>query len=358
VRPVYYLTALVPVALALKLAHAAPTLVFCSSALAIVPAAALMSDATEELSARSGPGVAGLLNVTFGNAPELIIAFFALLDGLQEVVKASLVGSILGNSLLVLGGAMLAGGWNRRLQRFDRTAAQSYSGLLVVTVTAMILPAVLVLTGGGGLPAVGQARHAFGARVEHLSIAISVTMIAVYVAGLFFSLRTHRDLFAPAREPVAGRVPSMRRSVLMLAAAGALVGVMSELLVGSIEQASHSIGLSQFFVGAFIVAIVGNAAEHWVAITVAIKNKMDLAINIAIGSSAQVGLFVAPVLVLLSFAFGPAPMSLVFNGYELAGLIFAALISTTLIADGESTWFEGVQLLGVYVLLGVLFYYA
>ena len=146
--------------------------------------------------------------------------------------------------------------------------------------------------------------------------------------------------------------------MLMLAAAGVLVGVMSELLVGSIEHASHDIGLSQFFVGAFVVAIVGNAAEHYVAVITAAKDKMDLAVNIAIGSSAQVGLFVAPVLVILSFLFGPAPMALVFNGYELAALISAALLSTTLIADGESTWFEGVQLLGVYALLGLLFYYA
>ena len=183
-------------------------------------------------------------------------------------------------------------------------------------------------------------------------------MIAIYVAGLFFSLKTHRDLFAPAHGSSREHAWTVGRAVLMLAAAGVLVGVMSELLVGSIEDASRQIGLSQFFVGAFVVAIVGNAAEHWVAITVAIKNKMDLAVNIAIGSSAQVGLFVAPVLVLLSFAFGPAPMALVFNGYELAALILAALISSTLIADGESTWFEGLQLLGVYVLLGVVFYYA
>ncbi len=358
-RPVYYLSVFVPAALALKLAGAAPTLVFFSSALAIVPAAATMSDATEELSMRSGPGVAGLLNVTFGNAPELIIAFFALLDGLQEVVKASLVGSVIGNALLVLGASMLAGGLTRPRQTFDRTAAQTYSGLLVVTVTALILPAVLVLARGHSLPGVGEERHAFGRQVEHLSLAVSAAMIAIYLAGLLFSLRTHRDLFSPAREQGPGAARwSLRRSVLSLAAAGVLVGVMSELLVGSIEHAAHAIGLSQFFVGAFVVAIVGNAAEHYVAVTAAAKDKMGLAVNIAIGSSAQIGLFVAPVLVILSFAFGPAPMALVFNGYELAALLFAALISTTLIADGESTWFEGLQLIGVYALLGLLFYYA
>jgi Ca2+:H+ antiporter len=359
VRPIHYLTAFAPIALALRLADASPSVVFITSALAIIPAAALMGDATEQLAARSGAGVAGLLNVTFGNAPELIIAIFALADGLQEVVKASLVGSVIGNSLLVLGAAMVAGGRNRARQTFDRTAAQANCGLLLVTVTALVLPTVLVLARGRGLPTVGEERHAFGGHIEHLSLVVSVVMIVIYAAGLLFSLRTHRDLFAPVdeHEPTGGQW-TLKRSVLSLAGAGVLVGVMSELLTGSIEHASHQAGLSPFFVGAFVVAIVGNASEHYVAIVVAIKDKMDLAVNIAIGSSAQIGLFVSPVLVILSFVAGPAPMSLVFNGYELAALIAAALISSTLIADGESTWFEGVQLLGAYVLIGMLFYYA
>ncbi len=359
-RPIYYLGVFMPAAVVLKLAEASAPIVFFASALAVIPAAALMSDATEQLSARSGPGIAGLLNVTFGNAPELIIAFFALLDGLQEVVKASLVGSVIGNSLLVLGAAMVAGGRNRTRQTFDRTAAQTNSGLLLVTVTALVLPAVAVLTRGGSLASVGDKRHSFGHTIEHLSLGISAVMIAVYLAGLLFSLRTHRDLFSPDDHELkeGGATWSLRRSILVLAGAGVLVGVMSELLVGSIEHASHDIGLSQFFVGAFVVAIVGNAAEHYVAVVAGGRDKMDLAVNIAIGSSAQIGLFVAPILVILSFAFGPAPMSLVFNGYEVAALLFAALISTTLIADGESTWFEGIQLIGVYVLLGLVFYYA
>jgi Ca2+:H+ antiporter len=356
---VYWLSVFMPLALGFRLAGVSASVVFFCSALAVVPAAALMSRATERLAERSGPGVAGLLNVTFGNAPELIIAFFALLDGLQEVVKASLVGSVIGNSLLVLGAAMLAGGRKRTRQTFARTAAQTNSGLLLVTVTALILPAVLVMARGGGLPAVGMAHPSFGRQAEHLSLAVSVVMIAVYLAGLLFSLRTHRDLFSPHSDQPPARVSgSVSGLVFTLAAAGVLVGVMSELLVGSIEHASRQVGLSEFFVGAFVVAIVGNAAEHYVAIAAAAKDKMDLAVNIAIGSSAQIGLFVAPVLVLLSFLFGPAPMALVFNGYEIAALIFAALISTTLIADGESTWFEGVELLGVYILLGVLFYFA
>ena len=358
-RRVYWLSLFMPLAVGLKLAGASAPLVFFSSALAVVPPAALMSDATEQLSARSGPGVAGLLNVTFGNAPELIISIFALLDGLQEVVKASLVGSVIGNSLLVLGAAMFAGGRNRTHQTFDRTAAQTHSGLLLVTVIALILPGVLVVARGHSLPSVEMARQSFGSQVEHLSIAVCVAMVAVYLAGLLFSLRTHRDLFSPEHdEQPGGTTWSVRRSMLMLAVAGVLVGVMSELLVGSIEHASRDIGLSQFFVGAFVVAIVGNAAEHYVAVIAATKDKMDLAVNIAIGSSAQIGLFVAPVLVILSFLVGPGPMALVFNGYEVAALISAALLSTTLMSDGESTWFEGVQLISVYVLLGLLFFYA
>jgi Ca2+:H+ antiporter len=357
-RPIHYLNVFVPVAIACKLGGVSAPVTFFSSALAVVPSAALMSDATEQLSARSGPGIAGLLNVTFGNAPELIIAFFALLNGLQEVVKASLVGSVLGNSLLVLGAAMFVGGRSRTRQTFDRTAAQTHSGLLLVTVTALLLPSLLVLVRGHSLPIVGQERHDFGGHVEHLSLAISIVMIAIYVAALLFSLRTHRDLFSPPDDDQERPSWSLRRAVLTLAAAGVLVGVMSDILVGSIEHASADIGISQFFVAAFVVAIVGNAAEHYVALVVAAKDKMDLAVNIAIGSSAQIGLFVAPVLVILSFAFGPAPMALVFNGYELAALLLASLLSTTLISDGESTWFEGVQLLGAYALVGLVFYYA
>jgi Ca2+:H+ antiporter len=358
-RPVYWLGVFAPAAVGLKLADASAPLVFFTSALAVVPSAALMSETTEQLSARSGPGIAGLLNVTFGNAAELIIAFFALIDGLQEVVKASLVGSILSNSLLVLGGAMLAGGRRRPRQTFDRTAAQTQSGLLLVTIAALVLPAIVVLAHGGRLPTIGEERQSFGTQLEHLSLGISVVMIAVYVAGLFFSLRTHRDLFNPVETTSTEQaVWSVSRAILTLVAAGVLAGGMSDLLVGSIEHASADIGLSQFFMTVFVVAIVGNAAEHHVAILFATKNKMDLAVNIAIGSSAQIGLFVAPVLVILSFAFGPAPMALVFNGYEIAALILVGLISTTLIADGESTWFEGVQLLAVYALLGLVFFYA
>jgi Ca2+:H+ antiporter len=357
-RRLYYLGVFVPLALALHLAHASALLVFLTSAIGVVPAAALMGDATEQLAEHSGPGIAGLLNVTLGNTPELIIALFALGDGLQEVVKASLVGSVIGNSLLVLGAAMLAGGWNRPSQRFSRTAAQTQSGMLLITVCALVLPAVFQLVHGGGLPAVGKLRYSFGHPLEHLSIGVAVILIFTYLAGLLFSLKTHRDLFNPAGHEDGQPKWSVRRSAMALVAAAALVAVASDTLVSSIEHASSQIGLSQFFVGAFVVAIVGNAAEHYIAVLAAVRDKMDLSVNIAIGSSSQIGLFVAPVLVLLSFVIGPSPMALVFNGYEIAALLLTALIVATLTSDGESTWFEGVQLLAVYGLLGLVFYFA
>ena len=357
-RPVYLLGAFVPVAVALDLADATPAAVFATSALAIVPAAAVMSEATEELAARSGPGIGGLVNVTFGNAPELIIAIFALGDGLQEVVKATLVGSILGNCLLVLGAAMLAGGLKRDRQTFGRTAAQTQAALLLVTVAALVLPSVLPLARHSGLPTVGQLRHTYGTDLETVSFAVAIVLIATYLAGLAFSLRTHRDLFNPREEQLTAQTWSTRRSVAVLAVSGALVAGMSEILVGSIEHAARDIGVSQFFLGAFVVAIVGNAAEHYVAVVAAAKDKMDLAVNIALGSSAQIGLFVAPILVLLSSFVGPFPMALVFNPYEIAGLIAAGLVTAAVVADGESTWFEGVQLLAVYAVIGIVFYVA
>jgi Ca2+:H+ antiporter len=359
-RPVYYLGIFFPVAVVLELAHANPVLVFSAAALAVVPFAAVMGEATEAIAARTGPGIGGLLNVTFGNAPELIIAFFALLEGLQEVVKASIVGSIIGNVLLVLGAAMLIGGLPRDKQTFSRTAANAQSAMLLLALAALIFPALFQLIHGGGLPGVGEERVDFGSDLEKLSFGTAIILLVSYVAGLFFSLRTHRAVFNPFQEQPEEETHhwSVRRAAIFLAASAVLVGVMAEILVGSISEASEDIGLSEFFVGVFVVAIVGNAAEHWVAVLVAMKNKMDLAVNIAIGSSAQIALFVAPLLVLLSFVFGPNPMALVFNGYELGGLIFAVLIANFVTQEGESNWFEGVQLLALYAVLGLVFYFA
>jgi Ca2+:H+ antiporter len=357
----YILVPLIPAAVALELAHAPAGLVFAAAALGIVPTAALMGRATEELAAKSGPGIGGLLNVTFGNAPELIIALFALSEGLHEVVKASIVGSILGNILLVMGAAMFAGGLRRDKQTFSRTAAGVQTSMLLLAAAALLMPAIFELVEGKGLPRPGAEIVDYGSTVEHLSLAVALVLIATYVAGLVFSLKTHRDLFNPHSETEDDGETwgwSVRTSMIALAIAGLLVGLMSEVLVGSIGEASEAVGLSEFFIGVIVVAIVGNAAEHWVAVLVAMKNKMDLAVNIAIGSSAQVALFVAPVLVIASFFIGPYPLALVFNGFELGAILLAILIANYVTQDGESTWFEGVQLLAVYFVFGLAFYFA
>jgi len=358
----YLLVPFIAIAVVVEIAHADPVLVFAASALGVIPTAALMGRATEELAERSGPGIGGLLNVTFGNAPELIIALFALGAGLHEVVKASLIGSILGNILLVLGAAMFVGGLGRERQYFDRTAATAQSAMLLLAAVALVMPAIFELVEGRGLPSPTEERINYDSTVEQLSFAVAIVLILSYVAGLIFSLKTHRDLFNPvAAEGDAedqGEAWSVRKSVGALAIAGVAVGLMSEILVGSISEASETIGLSEFFIGVIVVATVGNAAEHWVAVLVAAKNKMDLAVNIAIGSSAQIALFVAPVLVLLSFGFGPHPMALVFNGFELGAVLLAVVIAGHVTNEGETNWFEGLQLLAVYLVLGITFFVA
>jgi Ca2+:H+ antiporter len=354
----YLLTPLIPVAVALDVAGASAGLIFATAALGIIPTAALMGRATEELAARSGPGVGGLLNVTFGNAPELIIALFALGQGLHEVVKASIVGSILGNILLVLGAAMLAGGIGKERQRFSRTGVSVQTTMLLLAAAALLMPGIFELVEGKGLPKPGAELVGYGSTVEHLSLAVAIVLMVTYAAGLFFSLKTHRDIFNPEYGDEDSWGWSVRTSVIALAVAGILVGVMSEVMVGSITETSKAVGLSEFFIGVVVVAIVGNAAEHWVAVLAALKDKMDLSVNIAIGSSAQVALFVAPVLVIASFFIGPHPMPLVFNGFELGAILLAAIIANYVTQDGESTWFEGLQLLAVYVVFGIAFFYA
>jgi Ca2+:H+ antiporter len=356
----YLLVPFIPIAIALEIAHADAVLIFATAALGVIPTAALMGRSTEELAHRAGPGIGGLLNVTFGNAPELIIAFFALNEGLQEVVKASLIGSILGNILLVMGAAMLIGGLKRDHQTFNPTAASVQSSMLLLAAAALVMPTIYQLVSGGGLPQVGEERVDFGSELEQMSFIVAIILLASYAGGLMFSLRSHRALFNPTSEAeeYVGEPWTVKKSVITLACAGVAVGVMSEILVGSIAEASDAIGLSEFFVGLIVVAIVGNAAEHWVAIYFATRDKMDLSVNIAIGSSAQIALFAAPVLVLISFFVGPNPMALVFNGYELGAIVIAILIATHVTNDGESTWYEGMQLLSVYAVLGVVFFYA
>ena len=365
----YLLTPFILLAVLLEFVfHADATIIFFCAAAGIIPTAALMGLATEELAARSGPGIGGFLNVTFGNAAELIIAIFLLAEGLQEVVKASIIGSILGNLLLVLGLSMFVGGIGRKKQVFNRTAANAQATMLFLAVAALIMPAIYALVDGGGLPPIDAEIVNYGSDLEELSIGVALVLGFMYLAGLVFSLRTRKDLFNPVAEDAEGAGDgshghatygwSVRKSITMLAVAGAAVGLVLEILVGSISEASESIGISEFFVGIIIVAVVGNAAEHWVAVLVAKKDKMDLAVNISIGSAAQIALFVAPILVLLSFVIGPNPMPLVFNGFELGGVLIAVLIANYVTQEGESNWWEGVQLLAVYLVLALAFLYA
>src|SRR3954470_2652599 len=363
----YLLVPFIPIAVILEFGHVGAVPTFFASTLGVIPTAALMGRATEELAARAGPGIGGLLNVTFGNAPELIIALFALNAGLHEVVKASLLGSVLGNALLVLGAAAFVRGIGRDRQYFDRSAAAAQTTMLMLAVAALVMPAIFVLDEGEGLPSPGAEIVDYNSTVEYLSLAVAIVLILSYIAGLWFSLKTHRDLFNPGFEDGAPDEDAeshheepwtVRKSMIALAIAGAAVGLMSEILVDSITETAEQIALSEFFIGAVVVAIVGNAAEHWVAVLVAAKNKMDLAVNIAIGSSAQIALFVAPALVVFSFFLGPHPMALVFNAFEIGGVILAVIIASQVTSHGESTWYMGVQLLAVYAVLGLAFLFA
>jgi len=254
---------------------------------------------------------------------------------------------------------MFAGGLRRDRQAFEPRAASAQALLLLLNTVAMVMPAIFVLVGGTGLPRPHDQAVHYGGAEQALSVGVSVVLLLSYAAGLVFSLKTHRNLFNPSQDEDdhGGEPWSVRRSVVMLAIAGVAVGLMSEILVGSITEASADIGLSPFFVGVIVVAIVGNAAEHWVAVYFALRNKIDLSINIAVGSGAQIALFVAPVLVLSSFVVGPFPMALVFNGLEIGAILLAVFIAQEVTQRGDSTWFDGLQLLAVYAVLGLTFFF-
>lgn len=328
-------------------AHAA---IFVCACLAIVPLAGWLGHATEHLAARTSEGLGGLLNATFGNAAELILALMALKKGLYGVVKASLTGSIIGNILLVLGAATLAGGLKFKEQRFNAAGARSQSSMMTLAAIALILPAAFhYVAGPAGFP-----------KEVDLSLEISVVLLVTYALSLIFSLRTHKHLFVSGveAEPAASHARwSLKKSMVVLAVSTAMVAWMSEVLVGSVEQAAVSFGMSSVFVGVIVVAVVGNAAEHSTAVLVAMKNRMDLSLGIAIGSSVQIALFVAPFLVLMSFLIGPRPMDLVFTAPEVVAVGLSVWIAGQIAGDGESNWLEGVQLLAVYLILGIVFYF-
>lgn len=396
----YWLSVLlvfIPIGLYLEhVAHAAAHWIFLASAIAIVPLAGWMGKSTEHLAERLGAGLGALLNATFGNAAELIIAIIALRAGLYDLVKASITGSIIGNILLVFGLSAFLGGLKFPRQRFNRTAASNGSTLLLLSAIGLVIPALFHFVAGDA--AAGSERG--------LSFDIAVVLMLTYVASLWFTLRSHSHLYLGVGGHSEGEVPAgtlgtalhgdgaqseespgsddlrlggqeshvvvagapdAGREVhepwpaglafLVLLISAALVGVMSELLVAATEEAAHTFGMSEVFVGVILVALVGNAAEHSTAVLVAMKNKMDLSINIAVGSSIQIALFVAPLLVFLSYFIGPQPMDLLFTSFEVVAVAVSVLVIANIAQDGESHWMEGLQLLAVYVILGIAFFF-
>ena len=342
----------VPVAVVLEIVHAGAVYIFVVSALAIIPLAALMGRATEHLAARLGEGIGGLLNATFGNAAELIIAFMGLRAGLYGVVKASITGSIIGNVLLIFGLSALVGGVGRRAQSFNRTAASLGSTLLFLSAVGLLIPAIFHRIVGAD----------FAADERTLSLEIAIVLMTTYVLSLVFALKTHRHLYTGGAasheaDALSGDVRwSRAQSAATLVGTTALIALMSEFLVGSIEETASQLGMSDVFVGVILIAIIGNAAEHSAAVLMAIKDKMDLAINIAVGSSIQVALFVAPLLVFASYWIGPGPMDLRFTTLEVVAVVLAAVSMSQIANDGETNWMEGVQLLAVYCILGMVFF--
>ncbi len=368
-----WLLVFVPVAIVLRFVPSLenPTALFVVSCIAIIPLAGWMGRATEHLAEHLGQGVGGLLNATFGNAAELIIALFALSKGLTGVVKASITGSIIGNILLVLGLSFLAGGFKFRRQEFNRVAAGVSATALTLAAIALIIPTVFHQAAAAVPVAAGGWTQA---KEQGLSLAIAVVLFLTYALTLVFSLVTHRELFGAAEgghnvahdagaertrmeAEEGGHAPwSVGKAVGVLLGATAFVALISEFLVGAIESARESLGLTEVFVGVIVVAIIGNAAEHSSAILMAMRNKMDIAIGIAVGSSLQIALFVAPLLVFASYLFG-TPMDLEFTVPEVVAVVASIIIVEQISSDGESNWIEGLQLLSVYAVLAILFYF-
>ncbi len=338
------LLVLTPVAIGMRLFGAPDLAIFLTSAAAIVPLAGLIGRATEQLALHTGPRIGGLVNATFGNVTELIIAVFLILDDRIEMVKASLTGSILGNLLLVLGLSLFVGGLKHDRQSFNARSASVHATSLALAVTGLLMPALFSL----------GTRATFAQR-EVVSGVVAGVLILMYIAALVFTLVTHEHLF---RTPQEDETPawSRRKAVVVLLITTGFVALMSEYLVSSLEPALKTLGLSELFVGLILIPVIGNAAEHSSAVMFALRNKVDVTLEIAIGSSTQIALFVAPVLVFISLAVGH-PMDFVFSTFEVAAVGLSALLMTLISLDGESNWLEGTQLVGAYVIMAISFFF-
>jgi len=351
---------LVPIPILLKLLGGPDLAVYAAAGVAVIPLAHLMGVATEELGKRAGPGIGGFLNATMGNATELIIALVALAraaslsasgnpqaaDGLVEVVKASITGSIIGNILLVLGISMLVGGLRFKTQTFSVRAAELQVTLLVLAIVALVMPELFQLSTGGTV------------QLPSVSLAIAGLLIVGYVLGLVFSLHTHKDVFNPVTHEQEEPIWSRNLAIGVLVGATALVGLVAEILIGVVESVTPVLGVPrpELFMGVVVIAVIGNAAEHGAAVLMAWKNKMDLSVGICTISSVQIALFVTPVLVLASFALGQ-PLTLAFEIFELVAIILAVAILAVLAKDGETNWYEGVLLLLVYAIIAFGFFF-
>jgi len=350
--PLNWLLLFIPITVALeKLAHVSAPVLFFMAALAIIPIAAQIVQATEQISTRTGDAVGGLLNATFGNAPELIIALVALKAGYLDMVRASLVGAILANLLLALGVAFLTGGLRFHEQRFNPTAARAYSTMMFLAAVSMTVPSAFsrVLAPNSVIRAEAQ-----------LNFGIAILLLVAYGLYILFSLKTHSTSFASLDSETSaehhGQQWSIARAVITLLAASVFAAWMSEILVGAAEETGKALGMSQVFIGIVFVAIVGGAAESGSAIAMARKNKMDLSVGIALGSCIQIALFVAPILVLASYFIAPQPLELAFNRAEIGSLFTAVLIGALVCGDGQSHWYKGVQLITVYAIIALMFY--
>lgn len=343
-KPLNALLIFLPVALVAEFAHWSPLIVFGAAALAVVPLSGLLGDATEELAGRTGPRLGALINATLGNAAELIITILALREGLYELVLASITGSIIGNVLLVAGASIIVGGLRHGTQTFNRRDAGLNATLLILAAMALAVPSLFSL-----------AIEPNKARVDNLSLITAGFIIVVYALSIVFGF-TARHAEPVTREPA--HVPHMpaRTAIIVLIVSTALIALMSEFLVGAVEPMVKQFGISELFVGVILVPIIGNVAEHVVAIEVAAKNKMDLSMGIAVGSSLQVALFVAPLLVFVSFAFGRV-LDLEFTNFELIALLASCFITAHVSSDGETNWLEGVMLVALYAIIGVAFFF-
>jgi len=343
-----YMLIFVPISFIAAFMNASGTIMFLLACLSIIPLAGLIGQGTEEISFYTGPKVGGFLNGTFGNATELIISFFALKEGLFDVVKSSIAGSVIGNILLVVGFSMLAGGLKYKTQKFNQKVVEVSSSMLLFAVLGLCIPAIFTHTVNPSL---------LNSRYEGLSLFVAIVMFIIYILSLVFSFSTHKYLYNTSNEDnneAKNAEWSLAKAIIILVVSTIIIAIESEFLVNGIEPITEALGWSEFFVGIILIPIVGNAAEHSTAIVMARKNKMDVSLEIAIGSSLQIILFVAPILIFLSLLF--TPMSIVFNPFELVALIASVLIANRVSQDGESNWLEGIQLIAVYAIIAACFF--